>query len=185
MVSGYKFLAIVIPKSWKYTILVEAHDKLGNQGNSCTYCLVNRQYYLKGMNKDIRKYIANCTHCHREKAKIQHYPLQMMEIPDRSFDKIAIDLIVECNTSTSGNKHFLGDPGSDMINLETHRLALDTAKKTLDENRFKMAQKTMERNPPSFKIGDCMYFRNKQPTKWDLKWRPGYRIVHIEHDRHF
>ena len=30
-----------------------------------------------------------------------------------------------------------------------------------------------------------MYFKNKQPGKWNLKWRPGYRIVHIEHDGHF
>ena len=29
-----------------------------------------------------------------------------------------------------------------------------------------------------------MYFKNKQPGKWDLKWRPGYSIVHIEHNRH-
>ena len=97
----------MIPKSWKYTVLVEAHDKLGHQGNSHNYCLVKRQYYWKGMNKDIRKYIANCTLCCREKAKIQHYPLQMMKIPDRPFDKIAIDLITECDTSTSGNKHTL------------------------------------------------------------------------------
>ena len=80
---------------------------------------------------------------------------------------------------------FLGDPDFDMLNLETHRLALAIAKKTLDENRFKMAQKTMERKPPSFKTGDCVYFKNKQPGKWDLKWRPGYRIVHIEHHGHF
>ena len=33
--SGKQFLALVIPKSWKYTVLVEAHDKLGHQGNSC------------------------------------------------------------------------------------------------------------------------------------------------------
>ena len=59
------------------------------------------------MNKDIRKYIANCILCHREKAKVQHYPLQMTEILDRPFDKIAIDLVTECNTSTSGNKHIL------------------------------------------------------------------------------
>ena len=57
------------------------------------------------MNKDIWKYIVNCTLCHREKANIQHYPLQMMEIPDRPFDKIAIDLITECYTLASGNKH--------------------------------------------------------------------------------
>ena len=59
------------------------------------------------MNKDIRKYIASCTLCHREKAKVQAYPLQMTEIPDRLFDKIAIDLVIECKTSTSGNKHIL------------------------------------------------------------------------------
>ena len=59
------------------------------------------------MNKDIRKYIANCILCQREKAKVQHYPLQMTEIPVRPFDKITIDLITECDTSTSGNKHIL------------------------------------------------------------------------------
>ena len=105
--SGHKFLALVIPKSWKYTVLLQAHGKLGHQGNSYTYCLVKRQYYWKCMEKDIRNYIANCTLCCREKAKIQHYPLQMTEIPDRPFDKIAIDLITEWDTSTSGNKHVL------------------------------------------------------------------------------
>ena len=43
----------------------------------------------------------------QEKAKIQNYPLQMMEIPNRPFNKIAIDLITECETSTSGKKHIL------------------------------------------------------------------------------
>ena len=31
----------------------------------------------------------------------------MTEIPDRPFDKIALDLVTECETSTSGNKHIL------------------------------------------------------------------------------
>ena len=59
------------------------------------------------MNKDIQKYIAHCILCCGEKAKIQSYPLQMMEISDTPFDKIAIDLVTECETSTSGNKHIL------------------------------------------------------------------------------
>ena len=63
MDAGKKFLALVIPKSWKYTVLMEAHDKLGHQGKSHTYCLIKCQYYWKGMNKDIRKYIANCVLC--------------------------------------------------------------------------------------------------------------------------
>ena len=282
------------------------------------------------MNKDIRKYIANFTLCHRDKAKVQNYPLQMMEIPNRPFDKIAIELVTKFETSSSGNKHiltiidhltgwpeafsipdkstdtivstfinkylpvhmcpryilsdngtefknnlmdqvlkqlgterifsapdhpqsngklevfhkflkptlkklcekdpsnwdkymnqvlasyrvtpnlamaetsfflvygrdpnlplhqllepmqwFLGDPDSGMLSLEAHRLTLAIAKKTLDENHCKTAQKTMDRTSPSFKIGDRVYFKNKQPSKWDLKWRPGYRIVWIEHE---
>ena len=33
-------------------------------------------------------------------------------------------------------QHFLGDPDFGLLNLETHRLELAIAKKTLDENRF-------------------------------------------------
>ena len=45
--------------------------------------------------------------CQREKAKVQSYRLQMTEIQERTFDQIAIDLVMECETSTSGNKHIL------------------------------------------------------------------------------
>ena len=100
-------LVLVIPKAWKYTVVVEAHDKPGHQAATHTYCLIKHQYYWKGMNKDIRKYIANCTLCCRGKAKIQSYPLQMTEIPEWPFNKIAIDLVTECETSNSGNKHIL------------------------------------------------------------------------------
>ena len=65
-------------------------------------------------------------------------------------------------------QHFLGDPDSGMLNLETYRLALAIAKKTLDENRFTAIQKTMAWDKPSFQIGDRVYFKNKQPGKWDL-----------------
>ena len=82
-------------------------------------------------------------------------------------------------------QHFLGDPDSGKLNLETHRLALAIAKKALDKNRFTATQKTPARDQPAFQIGDCMYFKNKQPGKWDLKWRPGCGIVCIEHNGHF
>ena len=82
-------------------------------------------------------------------------------------------------------QQFLGDLESGLLNLEAHLLALAIAKKTLDENHFRTAQKTTDWEPPSFKIGNRVYFKNKQPGKWDLKWRPGYRIVHIVHNRHY
>ena len=34
------FCTLVIPKAWKYTILVETHDKMGHQGNNHTYSLI-------------------------------------------------------------------------------------------------------------------------------------------------
>ena len=39
MASNKKFLALVIPKSWHFTVIVEANDTLGHQG-------VNRTYHL-------------------------------------------------------------------------------------------------------------------------------------------
>ena len=82
-------------------------------------------------------------------------------------------------------QQFLGDSESGLPNLEVHCLALAIAKKTLGENCFRTAQKTTDREPPSFKLGDRGYFKNKQPGKWPLKWRPGYQIVCIEHDGHY
>ena len=72
-----------------------------------------------------------------------------------------------------------------MLNLETHRLALAIAKRTLDENRFTATQKTVTQDKPAFQIGDHVYFKNKQPGKWDLKWKPRYRIVCIESNGQF
>ena len=56
-------------------------------------------------------------------------------------------------------QQFLRDPESGLLNLEAHCLALAIAKKTLDENRFRTAQKTTDREPPSFKIVDRVYFK--------------------------
>ena len=72
-----------------------------------------------------------------------------------------------------------------MLNLEADRPALAISKRMLDKDCFKFAQKTMDRTPPSFKVGDRVYFKKKQAGKWDLKWRPRYRIIQIECDGHF
>ena len=85
MGSNQKFLALVIPKSWYFTVLIEAHDKLGHQEVNRMYQLIKQHYYWKGMKKDIYKYITSCLLCKREKARTQIYPLQMTDIPCRPF----------------------------------------------------------------------------------------------------
>ena len=72
---------------------------------------------------------------------------------------------------------FLGDPESGRVNLEHHCLTLAIAKMTMDENHFRYTQKTMDRKPPSFQLGDRVYFKNKQPGKWG--------IVHTELNGHY
>ena len=101
------FCALVIPKAWRYTILVETHDKMRHQGNNQMYSLIKRQYYWKGIAKDVKDYIQRCPACHQEKARVQSYPLHMTEIPDRPFNKIAMDLVTDFTESNKGNKHIL------------------------------------------------------------------------------
>ena len=79
-------------------------------------------------------------------------------------------------------QQFLGDPDSGHLDLKSHCLALAIAKKTLDENHFTHAQAMMHCTPSNFKVGDRVFFKKKQPGKWDKKWRAGYRIVCIEHN---
>ena len=62
------FCTLVIPKAWRYAILVETHDKMGHQGNNQTYSLIKQQYYWKGMAKDVKDYIQQCPACRQEKA---------------------------------------------------------------------------------------------------------------------
>ena len=57
------FCTLVIPKAWRYMILVETHDKMGHQGNNRMYSLIKRQYYWKGMTKDVKDYIQQCPVC--------------------------------------------------------------------------------------------------------------------------
>ena len=74
MASNQRFLALVIPKSWNFTVLIEAHDKLGHQGVNRTYHLVKCHYYQKGMTKDIHKCINNCALCREKRQKHKCIP---------------------------------------------------------------------------------------------------------------
>ena len=79
-------------------VLVEAHDKLGHQGVNKTCHLIKWQYSWKDMNKDISKCTDNCALC------TYVYLLQMT---DRPFDKIAIDLVSDLIVPVPGNQHIL------------------------------------------------------------------------------
>ena len=64
---------------------------------------------------------------------------------------------------------FLGDPHSGCLDLKSHCLALAIAKKTLDENGFKHAQKTTNDTPPDFKVGDKLFFKSQATWQMGLE----------------
>ena len=49
-------------------------------------------------------------------------------------------------------QHFLGDPDSGKLNLETHRLALAIAKKTLDETDLQLLKRCWQETNQLFKL---------------------------------
>ena len=53
----------------------------------------------------------------------------------------------------------LSDTDSGHIDLKSHCLTLAIVMKTLDENWFKHAQKTINYTPPNFKVGDRVTFK--------------------------
>ena len=101
--SNQQFLALVIPKSWCFTVLAEAHDKIRTPGNEQSWACHQMTILLER----ICKYIDNCALYKKEKARTHVCPLQMTDIPYRHFDKVAIDLVSDLNVSVSGNQHIL------------------------------------------------------------------------------
>ena len=82
-------------------------------------------------------------------------------------------------------QQFLSNPDTGHLDLESHCLACAIGKKILDENQFKHAQNMAHCTPTNFKVGNRVFFESKQSGKCNLKWRAGYRIVCIEHSRHY
>ena len=75
----------------------------------------------------------------------------------------------------------LGDSNSGHLDLKLHHLALAIVKKTLDENCLQTYPEDHIPYPIQISMLVTEYsFKNKQPGKWNLKWRAGYRIISIE-----
>ena len=60
-------------------------------------------------------------------------------------------------------QHFPGNQELGLLNLEAHQLTLVTVKKSLDKDHFRTAQKIIQKEPPSLKLGNRVYFKS---NKW-------------------
>jgi hypothetical protein len=72
------------------------HPAAGHPGRAATFELVSRNYWWPGLRKTIAQYIRNCDTCARIKP-VRHAPfgyLKPLEIPQRRWSSVSIDLIV-------------------------------------------------------------------------------------------
>ena len=58
------------------------------------------------MIKHIQRHVDSCPLCRREKLQADKYQLQTTEIPNKTFAKVSIDLIVDLPVSHHGNKMY-------------------------------------------------------------------------------
>ena len=105
--NGKEYKAMVIPKTLIQTVLQEMHDHFGVFSIRKTYFLVKRYYYWPKMIKHIQGHVDSCSLCQWEKMQADKYQLQTMEIPEKAFPKVSVDLIVELPTSHYHNKNIL------------------------------------------------------------------------------
>lgn len=80
-----------------------SHPAAGHPGQAATFELVSRDFWWPGIRKTIARYIRNCETCQRIKP-VRHAPfgyLKPLEIPQRRWESVSLDLITGLPTSSS------------------------------------------------------------------------------------
>jgi hypothetical protein len=90
----------------KRVILSEAHQSLYtvHPGNTKMYRDLRKNYWWKGMKKDIAQYVEQCLTCQQVKAEHQRptRPLQPLPIPEWKWERISMDFVSGLPRASSG-----------------------------------------------------------------------------------
>ena len=86
----------MIPKTLRAEILKRIHE--GHQGKERCKILARKSVYWNGMNSDIDKIVDGCEPCLLRRNRPSREPLQPHPVPDRAWQKLAIDLFTISGT---------------------------------------------------------------------------------------
>ena len=98
---------IVVPESLQKWCLEDHHLLLGHAGQKRLYGYLKRKFYWKNMDTDVQKTVTGCGLCKQASMKQDQYPRLPMGVPQKPFDKIAIDLVGPLRKSHMGNMYVL------------------------------------------------------------------------------
>ncbi|GFO17419.1 gypsy retrotransposon integrase-like protein 1 [Plakobranchus ocellatus] len=100
---------IVLPKSIRQEVLQVCHDSpiAGHLGINATKKRVCSRFSWPGIIRDVNKYVKSCDVCQRNCNKLPNLPIQIADIIDKPFDKVAIDIVGPMMMSDSKNRFIL------------------------------------------------------------------------------
>lgn len=101
---------LVIPTSLIPNLLTLMHDtpQAGHPGVDRCYKQTRLRFYWPCMNRDIGKYVNECTVCHQHKGSTQApLPVLQFPTPTHPWERVSMDLLGPLNLSLNGNKYIL------------------------------------------------------------------------------
>ena len=87
------FYQYIIPAAMIHVILTTSHNNSGHNGFRCTYNTVKRNYFWRGMKKDILKYCKQCTMCNLYKTQKYEFERKTFSPGVQLMGFISMDLI--------------------------------------------------------------------------------------------
>ena len=103
-----QYETVVVSRTLIPQVLKAAHDLSGHNGIGCTYTVVKKLYYWKGMKPNITKYIRNCYKCQQRNKQVIKYQKLHFDTASFPMDFISMDLIGEFHPPPKkGHKYML------------------------------------------------------------------------------
>ena len=92
-------------EKWK---LINSAHCIGHEGCYKTYHRLKRDYFWKGMNRDIKLFIKSCKRCQMYKPQAQNkFPEDIPTPPGLPFTRVGLDLVGPLYTTNRGNKYII------------------------------------------------------------------------------
>ena len=98
---------VIFDEKEKWKLINLAHN-VGHEGCYKTYHRLKRDYFWKGMNKDIKIFIKCCKKCQMYKPQPQNkYPEDIPTPPGLPFTRVGLDLVGPLYTTARGNRYII------------------------------------------------------------------------------
>ena len=103
-----KGLVLVLPKSFRYKVLVVAHDRMQHMGARRVTKLIRQRFTWPGVGRQIAEYCRSCSVCQKcDKRKSRQAMMVERPVMSEPFEVIAIDLVGPIKAGKGGCTHLL------------------------------------------------------------------------------